>query len=372
MSSQTTISWNWVISQKADLFWLSGGAWTGIFLLSLILLGSDPVMVWFLWVALIDSPHFFGTYTRTYLDKEAWQKNSKLLLSSLAFILIGPFTILLSYFLFLIDIQLYAVPYYIFLGGFLLWAYLHVVRQHWGILSLYRKKAPDSSPLSYRFEWWTIHLMLILPAFAFTLGHQELQATFGIPANVAALEILRIIFYLISAVLLVTYLYLSIVKSGGKINGSKVLFVLIAGSYTLFISSFPTVLTVSVLVFTMLATVFHDVQYQAIVWHYNQKRKRTMHGIMGLVQKNLIAFLGAGMLMGVVFRVLGCTLEIHEGCIPVIKTSGNILFGTLTVKDLLISIFLSIPLNHYWIDQFIWRPSKDKQLAKDLNVESSH
>jgi hypothetical protein len=36
------------------------------------------VGIWFLWVVFLDSPHLFGTFSRTYLDKREFQQRRKL------------------------------------------------------------------------------------------------------------------------------------------------------------------------------------------------------------------------------------------------------------------------------------------------------
>ena len=57
-------------------------------------LGWDMVRIWFLWVVLLDSPHLFGTFSRTYLDRREFQQRKKLLTWSLLWFLAG--TILLQ------------------------------------------------------------------------------------------------------------------------------------------------------------------------------------------------------------------------------------------------------------------------------------
>ena len=67
-----------------DLTWFIAAALTGyaIFFMH-ARLGWDMVTIWFLWVVLLDSPHLFGTFSRTYLDKREFRRRSTLLISSL-------------------------------------------------------------------------------------------------------------------------------------------------------------------------------------------------------------------------------------------------------------------------------------------------
>ena len=64
----------WIVSPRFDLAWFIGGAATGYGMLALhAVFGLDIVMVWFAWFVLLDSPHFFATWSRTYLDREEWE-----------------------------------------------------------------------------------------------------------------------------------------------------------------------------------------------------------------------------------------------------------------------------------------------------------
>ena len=59
---------------RFDLAWFIGGAATGYGMLALhAVFGLDMITVWFAWFVLLDSPHFFATWSRTYLDREEWR-----------------------------------------------------------------------------------------------------------------------------------------------------------------------------------------------------------------------------------------------------------------------------------------------------------
>ena len=67
-------------------------------------------------------------------------------------------------------------------------------------------------------------------------------------------------------------------------------------------------------------------------------------------------------------RLMGCSLEVHPGCGVLVWTSQMELFGSFTTKELIASCLLGFSLQHYFLDQFIWRPSKDANLQKDLKL----
>jgi len=46
------------------------------------------------------------------------------------------------------------------------------------------------------------------------------------------------------------------------------------------------------------------------------------------------------------------------------------LFGELHTDALLKGFLIGFPLHHYFVDQFIWKPSRSKELRKDLKLEA--
>ena len=124
LSSRFSI--NWIVDQKSDLLWFIGGALAGYAMFYLHAgLQLDMVTVWFFWVMFLDTPHFFGTYVRTYFDKEEFQKRKQLLLWSLSWLLFGPLMIGLSYVLHSAGFVGYSTPFLFFV---LFLFYFFVVR----------------------------------------------------------------------------------------------------------------------------------------------------------------------------------------------------------------------------------------------------
>ncbi len=113
----------------------------------------DLVAVWFVWVIFVDTPHFFGTYARTLLDREERKRWGKLIILSTGMWLVGPAAVLLGGILHHWDVSWYQLPWKLFLGGFLFWAYWHVIRQHYGLLALYRRKHGETSRLDQQVDW---------------------------------------------------------------------------------------------------------------------------------------------------------------------------------------------------------------------------
>ncbi len=398
---------NWIVNQRSDLLWFIGGALAGYLMFFLHAgLHLDMITVWFLWVVFIDTPHFFGTYSRTYLDKEEWHHRKKLYIGSLGWFLAGPLMIVLSYFLYQAGTTEYKIPYLALIVFFNLWAYWHVVRQHYGIMSLYKRKNGDFDLVDRRLDQAVLYGGLIAPFIAFIIRHPEARRTLGLSEHsppfphVEASNFLSYFYKMFSAdfitalsweqviVILSVFVLVGVIiafaarqvqrwRRGLPLNLPKIFFLIALIPLYVFICFSPAVFTAPLLAFSAFVTVYHDIQYFAIVWFYNRNRyhKKTVnakktYGLAAVVSKNFLTFMISGIVMAGVFRLLGCSLEIHPGCGTLVMTSKQVMFGDLTTRELLRGFMLGFPLHHYFLDQYIWRPSKDKTLREDLKLQN--
>ena len=392
---------NWIVSRQADLLWFIGGALAGYGMFFLHAgLRLDMVTVWFIWVIFLDSPHFFGTYLRTYFDREEWQNRRPLLIGSLAWFLVGPAMIGLSYLLYQLQFANYTLPFFLFVLFFNLWAYWHVVRQHFGILSLYKRKNQDFDLPDTRVDKALLYVGLLAPFLAYILRHPEAREAIGLssalpaypllsgPAALFSADYLRALHwehYLIglSVLALATVSGAFVVRQYQRwrrqlpLNLPKILFLAALIPLYAFICYSPAVLTAPLIAFSAFVTIYHDIQYHAIVWFYSRNRyhrpgvDQNQYGMAVKLSRNIFVYLGSGILMAAIFRLFGCSFEIHPGCGPLVLSSEQILFGGMTSRELLLTLLLGLPLHHYFIDQYIWRPSKDKGLQQDLKLKNS-
>src|SRR5437588_6633374 len=129
------ISLRWIINAREDLTWFIGSVASSYALLILYLTCALPLIPMVAgWAILIDAPHVFGTLSRTYFDKSEWRTRKRLMLGSLVFFIIGPVMVLFG-----------AGFTFFFIAA--LWAYYHVVKQHYGFMVLYKKKNNDLAPI---------------------------------------------------------------------------------------------------------------------------------------------------------------------------------------------------------------------------------
>src|SRR6267143_4987736 len=121
------ISLRWIISARDDLVWFIGSVLSSYALLILYVTGLVPLIpLVAAWALLVDAPHIFGTFSRTYFDRTERRNRARLLWGSLLFFAVGPAMVLSG-------------AGFVFFFVAALWAYYHLVKQHYGFMVLYKK-----------------------------------------------------------------------------------------------------------------------------------------------------------------------------------------------------------------------------------------
>ena len=93
------VSVRWLISAREDLVWFIGSVVTSYALFALYVWGWVPLVPMVAaWAILVDAPHVFATFSRTYFDREERRARAKLLWWSLLFFAAGPLAVLAAVF----------------------------------------------------------------------------------------------------------------------------------------------------------------------------------------------------------------------------------------------------------------------------------
>src|SRR5437763_8351101 len=128
----------WIVSRHFDLGWFFGGAGASLAVVALYFGVGVPILVlWWTWLLTFDGPHIGAAFTRTYVDRQEWRSRRNVLLLSLLSFAVGPVFLLLNVVTGSQD------PFLLFLGLATFYGYYHVVRQHYGFLSLYKARNRD-------------------------------------------------------------------------------------------------------------------------------------------------------------------------------------------------------------------------------------
>src|SRR5262249_41000631 len=158
---------------------------------------------------------------------------------------------------------------------------------------------------------------------------------------------------------------------GEPLNLPKILFLLAVVPLHTFVCYHPAVLTTSLLSFSAFVTIYHDIQYHAIVWHTQKRRLRqaadnpSRLGAAPPVTRHFVIYMSCAVALGVGSWLLGCSLGVEPGCGPIVPSGEIPLFGVITLEDFFLCIALGFIMHHYFVDQFIWRPSKDTRLRQE-------
>jgi hypothetical protein len=329
------IAHRWIISPGIDLAFVIGSALAGYVYLVLYVALQVPIsLLWWFWSVGFDGTHIFGMASRTFFDSEARHARRALLFGSAAvFFTLGPVLVLLG------GKALLAMIVAV-------WAYYHVIRQHYGFMVLYKVKNRDLAKLDSFLDRWFLAVMTVFPPFhRFFIHHpEELRSPISFPW----LE--PYLWGLVAATVLVYAGRQWIrIRAGDPVNLPK--FLLFAGviplhwltfHYMSWMAAVPTV------------TIVHNVQYHALIWFHNRNRYGAPDAaerngrIPRAVSRSLLNYVLVGLVFSALYRVPG----FHLG----------------QMSDLAFGFFAGFGLTHYYLDSKIWRVRSDPALRQALQL----
>lgn len=360
MLTSTRTKADWLASPSYDLVWVFGGAALSLVACTLVLgFGASIVPIWWCWLLAFDGPHMAATYARTYLDPACWQKRRPLLLGSLVCLAAGPLWLFLSRRL---GSEL---PFLGFLAGATLWAYYHVVRQHYGFVALYAASEQNAAPkattraaLRARARW--LYLGCAVPYAYFLSSHTRAAAAVGFDPDLAASNALG---WLAGATWLVCLFALAapLRRRPNQLAPSyAAVVVALMGLAFFVVAQQEPVYPASrgpdqdFLLVGVMISVFHNVQYVALVWRYQRGSERNP----ARVRKLWLFYVGFCALFVVFYYWLAAATGVFPG-----REAGPVeLWGGVSSTDLALSLWWSVAIHHYYLDQRIWRLREEPEL----------
>jgi len=311
----------WIVNRSVDLGLIIGSAIAGYLYLGLYTAAHVKIsLLWWFWSVGFDGTHIFATASRTYFDAEARTRDRRLLFGSLAvFFSIGPLMVLAG------QKGLLAL-----LVG--VWAYYHVIRQHYGFMVLYKVKNGDLEKRDQVLDRMFLGVMMIFPPFhRFFVHHPE---ELGIKLAVPAAEPYLWVFVAgVSAVWAARQI--------GRWRRNLPKYLLLGAiiplhwltfAYMSWQAAVPTV------------TIVHNLQYHALVWFHNRNR----YAGRTVLSRSLGAYVAAALLFSALYRIPGFQLG--------------------QVSDLAFGFFCGFGLTHYYLDSRIWRVRHDPGLREALQM----
>jgi hypothetical protein len=375
-SQARAISLRWIISARDDLVWLIGSVLSSYALLLLYISGVLPLVPMVaLWAILIDAPHVFGTFSRTYFDRTERLNRSRLLWGSLLFFAVGPVMVLSGLGLI-----------FFFLAA--LWAYYHLVKQHYGFMVLYKKKNNDLAPLDNALDRLLLLFAFNYPFVEFIARDPEAMAR--VPAALQSGVNTLAKFLLAGTVLLFAVWLgrqLQRALTGEPLNVPK--YLLLAAAIPMHWIVLLTPMPHKPIAIVAILTIYHNLQYHRLIWFHNKKYQggvadrsssptpvrggsptvsegvsdlRQKYGAAELISRRLLYYIAFGVLFGLIYQgprqFLGYTS---------LKNDGGGVNQSLPVQ-LGISFLWGYAFIHYYLDSKIWRIRRDPSVGKALNM----
>lgn len=365
------ISLCWIISARDDLVWFIGSVASSYVLLVLYVTGVLPLIPMVAgWAILIDAPHVFGTFSRTYFDASEWKTRKRLLLGSLVFFVVGPVMVLAGF-------------GFTFFFVAALWAYYHLVKQHYGFMVLYKKKNKDLATFDNVLDRWLLMFAFNYPFVAFIAGDPAAMAR--VPALLrGAVNAVAVALLVGTIVLAIGWLLRQVqrVVLHQPLNVPK--YLLLAAAIPMHWIALLTPMPAKPIALVAILTIYHNLQYHRLIWFHNQKYSardagrdtrpavresslqltdpRKQFGPAAFISRRLLYYIAFGVLFGLIYQgprqYLGY-LNLHTGDSPA-ALSLPVQLG--------IAFLWGYAFIHYYLDSKIWRVRRDPSVGKALNI----
>jgi len=366
-----TISLRWIINAREDLLWFIGSVASSYVLLVLYVTRVVPLIPMVAgWAILIDAPHVFGTFSRTYFDASEWKTRKRLMLGSLLFFVVGPAMVLLG------------VGFtFFFIAA--LWAYYHLVKQHYGFMVLYKKKNNDLAPIDNTLDRLLLMFAFNYPFVAFIAGDPTAMARVP-PILRSGVNTVAMLLLIGTIVLGIGWLVRQIQRAVSREPLDVPKYLLLAAAIPMHWIALMTPMPAKPIALVAILTIYHNLQYHRLIWFHNQKYTHSVgsrgsspivregvlnhpdpgrrYGPAAVISRRLIYYIGFGIIFGIIYQgprqYLGY-LNLHTGDSPA-ALSLPIQSG--------IAFLWGYAFIHYYLDSKIWRVRRDPSVGKALNM----
>lgn len=400
------VRWRFIHGARTDLAWYIGSSLAGWLYIGLVLaLGRglanpirDPfyaftafgheltlslgLVVIASWAILIDAPHVWATLARTWLDPDAWRADERraILFRSTLWFALGPALVLGPYLVgprLGLDAASMAIPAAVFFVFFRLWAYYHVVRQHWGFLVLYKKRNDDlDDPTENRADSWFFNATLYLPLLMFMAApwyDQTGMPSLGVSAEMRGLA--RPALFAAYPLVLAAYAWYQLrrYREGRPRNGPKLLFLASIVPLHLVVFLHPLL----ALFIVPVVTVGHNLQYHRIVWEFARNKYRSTEAPAYRWPRFAFRSVPVYLALGLAFTLLlyqGPWIELVKSHLAHAVDGLGLLAGVTSPASAGIgarvaaTLFLGWAMQHYYLDSKIWRVRRDPSVSENLKV----
>lgn len=359
--AQGRVAAGWIISRKDDLIWFIGSVVASyLFLaanLALVKLGMSVMLVVWVWALGFDGPHVFGTVSRTYADSDERRKRARLYYGTLSLFLLGPSLLLLDM---VLRTSTFGPAFFFFAS---LWAYYHLVKQHYGFMILYKKKNADLAEIDNLIDRAFILLGMTYPFVRFlthSYAARERLDAMRLPVESGPawwVETFVFSAFLISLALFVGRQAQRLYQRQ-PINVPKLLLLAACMPMHWIVLRLlepmqPAAAGALSAVATL--TIYHNLQYHRIIWFHNRNKYArsgaTSYGAASVISKNVWRYIGFALLFGAAYHIPHYTMVKPDSFWMAFIWGGA--------------------FTHYYLDSKIWRVRRDKQLNDNLQMSDA-
>src|SRR6266436_2786170 len=367
------ISLRWIINAREDLIWFVGSVASSYALLILYVSGILPLIPMVIgWAILIDAPHVFGTLSRTYFDASEWKTRRGLMLGSLLFFVIGPLMVLLSL----------GVTFF-FLAA--LWAYYHLVKQHYGFMVLYKKKNSDLAPLDNALDRWLLMFAFNYPFVAFIANDPSAMARVP-PLLRSGVNTLAMLLLAGTIVVGGFWLIRQVQRAWLRESLNLPKYLLLAAAIPMHWIALLTPMPNKPIALVAILTIYHNLQYHRLIWFHNQKYMehgavrgssptvregssppedlKKKYGPAALISRRLVYYIAFGILFGLLYQGPRQLL----GYFGLKASHGDVTAQLPIPIQLGVAVLWGVAFIHYYLDSKIWRVRRDPSVGKALNM----
>jgi hypothetical protein len=376
------ISIRWIINAREDLIWFVGSVASSYALLILYVSGVLPLIPMVAgWAILIDAPHVFGTLSRTYFDASEWRNRRRLMLGSLLFFIVGPALVLLGF-------------GFVFFFVAALWAYYHLVKQHYGFMVLYKKKNNDLAPVDNALDRLLLMFAFNYPFVQFIASDPTAMARVP-PFLRSGVNSVAMLLLAGTIVVGAAWVIRQVQRAWLQQPLDLPKYLLLAAAIPMHWIALLTPMPAKPIALVAILTIYHNLQYHRLIWFHNQKyversidrsegvrgssptvregsstdiegsratELRHKYGPAAFISRRLLYYIAFGIIFGIIYQgprqYLGY-LNLHTGDSP----------AALTVPvQLGIAFLWGYAFIHYYLDSKIWRVRRDPSVGKALNM----
>lgn len=359
-SKQSAITFGWIINKRDDLVWFIGSVVTSYAFLAanllLVKLGLSVMIMTWIWALGFDGPHVFGTVSRTYADREERRNRAKLYYGTLSLFLLGPAMVLASRAR-LLGTELWGPAFFFFAS---MWAYYHLVKQHYGFMILYKKKNNDLAEIDNLIDRAFILLGMTYPFVRFlthSYAAKERLEGMGLSTQSESVwwfETLVFSAFVVSLILLIgrqaQRFYLK-----RAVNVPKLLLLAAAvPMHWIVLRLLEPVQPPSAAALAAVATltIYHNIQYHRIIWFHNRNKYGRAgaknFGAASVISKSVWSYIGFALAFGALYHIPHYTLVKPDSFWMAFIWGGA--------------------FTHYYLDSKIWRVRRDAQLNENLRM----